>query len=636
MVNLIKNWIIKLKDSSNHLETLGIKHRFLAWRNIKYTTIVLMHDIVMSLIAFVITYYCLGYPKLALWKFLSILIIFGLVSAFSFFWTHSHQQIWHARNLQANFKMMLATFLSSCSFYPLSFLIMENSSIKFCFILWGMLMLALSITRFYGMYKRQKLPINSNKRVICAAILNELPGLIEKARSENYDVIGAITQDPLSLDQRVGNVAIIGDFSNLPLILETLDTPNIDAIVTYSDVDPLLLNLSEAHHIPVIIINSIAVDNKLLLSNNPIDFGMINYLKILGRAPLKFQTTQYNAYLKNKRILVTDVHGFIVHNLLDHLYKAEVSSINILIDHQEDPTSILAVLRNIYKEVAIDLYPIDFSDEHSIESAFAKAKPEIVIHEATFYNLQKLETKAQFEGIREKITLTKKLLEVAKKYKLINSFICLTEDYRLKNPDMLSTVFSRLIEMYMGYLDQNMTQRFVVLRLPDVLNSPFSIAQEFIDAAQGGDNIRIVDPNAMGLFITLEEASPLILNTIYLSSREERIFNIYTLVNQEPVRILDIGIGLINNYLSSQCFTFAMGGDNLKFRYSCNFSDTNIKIIKINNKHIQGVGSIKLKRNKIIEIFNLLESAQYNDQQYSTLCMLLNEIGDIDEIALSA
>jgi FlaA1/EpsC-like NDP-sugar epimerase len=102
-------------------------------------------------------------------------------------------------------------------------------------------------------------------------------------------------------------------------------------------------------------------------------------------------------------------------------------------------------------------------------------------------------------------------------------------------------VTKNIAERYVHALSQESSTRFTVVRFGNVLGSEGSVVPIFQEQIRRGGPITVTDPRMKRFFMTIPEASQLVLQAAGMGSGGE----IFVLEMGEPVRIVDLARDLI-------------------------------------------------------------------------------------------
>ena len=198
----------------------------------------------------------------------------------------------------------------------------------------------------------------------------------------------------------------------------------------------------------------------------------------------------------------------------------------------------------------------DINDRGKMESLFAAEKPEVVLHAAAYKHVPMVEMNPE-EGWRNNTEATKLLAELSAAHG-VKRFVLISTDKAVNpvsvmgktklaaeqaimalNAQAPSTSAAPLREGTSSALSSASTS-FCAVRFGNVFGSSGSVVPLFRELIAKRLPITVTHPDMKRYFMTTEEAVSLVLQA---ASRDERA--IYTLDMGEPVKILDLAEGMI-------------------------------------------------------------------------------------------
>ncbi|MEN1937263.1 nucleoside-diphosphate sugar epimerase/dehydratase [Paenibacillus sp. 102] len=270
------------------------------------------------------------------------------------------------------------------------------------------------------------------------------------------------------------------------------------------------------------------------------EFRDVQVEDLLGREPIKLDDTGIGEKITGKTILVTGAGGSIGSEICRQVMKYKPAKI-VLLGHGENSIyNIEMEMRVTYKEtVEITTEIADIQDRHKIFEIMEKHHPYIVYHAAAHKHVPLMERNPE-EAVKNNIFGTKNVAEAADTFK-VNTFVMVSTD-KAVNPTNVMGATKRLAEMIVQHMaaTSNST-RFVAVRFGNVLGSRGSVIPLFKKQIQKGGPVTVTHPDMIRYFMTIPEASRLVIQAGTLAKGGE----LFVLDMGDPVKIVDLAKNLI-------------------------------------------------------------------------------------------
>ncbi|MDD3819579.1 MAG: nucleoside-diphosphate sugar epimerase/dehydratase [Actinomycetota bacterium] len=262
---------------------------------------------------------------------------------------------------------------------------------------------------------------------------------------------------------------------------------------------------------------------------------------ILGREVIDIKIPEIVSEIKDKVIMVTGAGGSIGSEICRQVIRLKPKKI-ILVDHSENNLFlILEELSNKFAFISTVPVVIDIRDREALRDVFKKYRPDIVFHAAAYKHvpLMQLNPKAAFLNnyLGTKI-LAKLSIEFG-----VKRFVMLSTD-KAVNPKNVMGVSKLLAEKYLQTLSKVKDTRFIIVRFGNVLGSMGSVVPLFKEQIQSGGPVRVTHPDMKRYFMTIPEASQLVIQACIMGKGGE----IYVLDMGEPINIVDLAKNMIRIY----------------------------------------------------------------------------------------
>ncbi|EJS00702.1 polysaccharide biosynthesis protein [Bacillus mycoides] len=270
------------------------------------------------------------------------------------------------------------------------------------------------------------------------------------------------------------------------------------------------------------------------------EFRDVQVEDLLGREPIQLDDAGIGEKIAGKTILVTGAGGSIGSEICRQVMKYKPAKI-VLLGHGENSIyNIEMEMRVTYKDtVEITTEIADVQDRNKIFEIMKKHQPYIVYHAAAHKHVPLMERNPE-EAVKNNIFGTKNVAEAADTFK-VNTFVMVSTD-KAVNPTNVMGATKRFAEMLVQHMASVSTgTRFVAVRFGNVLGSRGSVIPLFKKQIQKGGPVTVTHPDMIRYFMTIPEASRLVIQAGTLARGGE----LFVLDMGDPVKIVDLAKNLI-------------------------------------------------------------------------------------------
>ncbi|MEE9370648.1 MAG: nucleoside-diphosphate sugar epimerase/dehydratase [Sedimentisphaerales bacterium] len=353
-----------------------------------------------------------------------------------------------------------------------------------------------------------------------------------------YEVVGFIDDDPAKQGAFIQGLPVLGTVDRLPKICKERNIEEI-AIAMPSATPPELrrvIQVCEGAKIRFRTVPSITdiASGKFKVSQ----IRDVDINDLLGREVVQLDLDLIEAFARDKTILVTGAGGSIGSEMCRQLCNFDPKLL-LLIEQAENPLfEIERELCNRFPKVPIEAVICNITDKIRVEQLFENYRPQVVIHAAAHKHVPLMELNPG-EAIKNNIVGTQIVADAADRYDTDN-FVMISTD-KAVNPTSIMGSSKRIAEMHIQDLSRTSKTHFVTVRFGNVLGSDGSVVPIFEKQIAEGGPLTITHPEMKRYFMTIPEASQLVLQAASMGKGGE----IFVLDMGEPVKIVDLARELI-------------------------------------------------------------------------------------------
>lgn len=334
------------------------------------------------------------------------------------------------------------------------------------------------------------------------------------------------------------DIPVLGKISDLPKIVQEREIEQITIAIPSLKKEELERIIELARQTKAQI-NRMPSLEKIMTGKYKVnELQEIDVIDLLGREEVELDLTQLGQQLTGKKILVTGAGGSIGSEISRQLIRFSPKEL-LLLGHGENSIyQINRELKNYSTEVKITPLIADIQDRDRIFQVMRTYQPDIVYHAAAHKHVPLMEYNPR-EAVKNNIYGTKNVAEAAKEND-VETFVMISTD-KAVNPPNIMGASKRIAEMIVTGLNEENKTSFVAVRFGNVLGSSGSVIPLFKEQIKKGGPVTVTDFRMTRYFMTIPEASRLVLQAGALAKGGE----IFVLDMDEPVKILDLAKKMI-------------------------------------------------------------------------------------------
>ena len=425
--------------------------------------------------------------------------------------------------------------------------VMESFSYRFLFLGWffsiPMLMLPRITWRVMAEQSEKKTNKESDKKVRTLVVGAGSGGSLfvntVLSGKSDIEIVGIVDADPNKLGTYIHGVKVLGNRNDIPGIVENYGVEQVTiAIPSLKGAErEKIVEICNDLHVTV---NSMpSVEDVVVGKISTQQLREIEIADLLGRKEVVLDQSAFNRYITGKTVLVTGAGGSIGSEICRQIAKFNPERL-LLLGHGEN--SIYLIHRELINRYGdrIEILPLiaDIQDRELMFDIMKEYRPDLVYHAAAHKHVPLMEANPK-ESVKNNIFGTKNVAEAAKAAG-VTKFVMVSTDKAVNPPNVMGAT-KRVAEMIVTGLNEEEKTQFVAVRFGNVLGSRGSVVPVFKDQIAKGGPLTVTDYRMTRYFMTIPEASRLVIQAGYLALGGE----IFVLDMGDPVRIVDLAEKII-------------------------------------------------------------------------------------------
>ena len=366
-----------------------------------------------------------------------------------------------------------------------------------------------------------------------ATLVKEMNG---RADAE-LEIRGFVDDDLRKKGGSVGGCKVLGSTADLARLVDEMNIEQVVITVDDAQGKEIRRILDVCREIPV--------RAQIVPSLNEIAHGRVSVSRIrdvqiedlLGREPVKLDNENLHAFLTGRTVMVTGAGGSIGSELVRQIVNYRPQRL-LLVERAE--FFLFQIERELSALDETEYVPLiaDVGDEPRMREIFDRFRPKVIFHAAAHKHVPLMETNTA-EAIKNNVLATRNLGKLAGEFGA-EDFVLISTD-KAVNPTSVMGASKRIAEIVVQGLDQTYDTNYIAVRFGNVLGSAGSVVPIFSEQIQKGEAITVTDREMTRYFMTIPEASQLVLQAGALGTGGE----IFILDMGKPVKILDLAEDMI-------------------------------------------------------------------------------------------
>ncbi len=280
--------------------------------------------------------------------------------------------------------------------------------------------------------------------------------------------------------------------------------------------------------------------DELLSAKNPshAQLRRVEIKDLLRREPVQLDDSAIRALVEGRTVMVTGAGGSIGSEVCRQVLRFGPKKL-LLVERAENSLFLVEQeFGRMHPKPAFEPLIADITDEPRMEQIMLAHKPEVVFHAAAHKHVPMMEWNPA-EAVKNNVFGTRLLARLSDQHG-VRVFVSISTD-KAVNPTSVMGCSKLLAERFVQALSTASRTKFIVVRFGNVLASNGSVVPTFQEQIRRGGPITVTHPGIERYFMTIPEASQLVLQAATQGEGGE----IFVLDMGESVKIVDLARDLI-------------------------------------------------------------------------------------------
>ena len=359
-----------------------------------------------------------------------------------------------------------------------------------------------------------------------------------------YNVLYFVDDNPKLINRQINGISI-KSVKELPSLIKDFNINTVILAIPSLNIKKRKEILVLLQHFNIEILRVPEIEDISLNKSNINKLKSIKIEDLLYREVFKADNNLMDRDIKGSVVCVTGAGGSIGSEICMKIIKLKPKKL-IVIDHAEfNLFELEEKIKNIISDEVEFLTLLgDVKDYRLIKKIFVEEKVDIVFHAAAYKHVPIVESNP-IPCISNNVRTSEVICKVAYQCN-IKKVILISSDKAVR-PKSIMGATKRLSELiFQAYDEESKNNKketiFAMVRFGNVLNSSGSVIPKFKKQISQGGPITITDKRMIRYFMTIEEASDLVIQSSSIAKGGE----VFLLDMGKPVKIIDLARQMIS------------------------------------------------------------------------------------------
>ena len=387
-------------------------------------------------------------------------------------------------------------------------------------------------------FNPQKSPLNLKKLLLIGAgnTGNDIAREVLSRYRDEYEIVAFLDDDGNKRNAELHGIPVMGKVSDISGLTVAYDEIIIAAPSATGPQMRRIVEYCKQTGVPCKIVPSLPE-----LINDKFSIKMlreVQFTDLLGREEIHLDRGSINQFIKGKRVLVTGAGGSIGSELVRQCLAFSPAELILLDNSEQNLFTIQQECTALGKSSDVRAMLGNIRDKALLDGVFNETRPQVVLHAAAYKHVP-IQELHPWAAVSTNVGGTMNLIELSGKYE-VEKFVLVSTD-KAVTPINVMGVTKRLAERMIQTVNDHTKTVFLAVRFGNVIGSSGSVIPTFQQQIKDGGPVTITHPDMTRYFMSVSEASQLILQAGAIGERGQ----IFLLEMGKPIKIVDMAKDLI-------------------------------------------------------------------------------------------